>query len=302
MTIHLSVWLKRAGLALLLASLMGCTPDQKVLPDNPYRISEGQRPWILAHGGAKDLFPENTLVAFDGSVEIGIDALEIDVVLTGDEILIPLHDLTIDDTSDGEGEAGRYTYEELQQFNFGYDFEALDGSFPYRDTLVTIPTLEEVILRYPGMHFTLEIKNPGDDGMKAAEKFLALITQTGIEDRVVVASFHDDVLRYFFEISEGNIAISGSQEMVEDLVFSALGAAEWLHRPDAVMVQIPTSGAGINLSSQRVIRSLHRRNMAVQYWTINEKEEMRRLIEAGADGLITDRPDLMREVLEEMGL
>ena len=64
---------------------------------------------------------------------------------------------------------------------------------------------------------------------------------------------------------------------------------------------IPTKNSGINLASKRVINSAHRRNMAVHYWTINDKEEMKHLVELGADGLITDRPDLMKEVLREMG-
>ena len=76
---------------------------------------------------------------------------------------------------------------------------------------------------------------------------------------------------------------------------------EFLYRPKASIIAIPTSNSGVNLASKRVIKSAHRRKMAVHYWTINDKEEMKKLIELGADGLITDRPDLMKEVLEELG-
>ena len=76
---------------------------------------------------------------------------------------------------------------------------------------------------------------------------------------------------------------------------------EFLFKPRAAIAAFPTESSGIKLSSKRVVNSAHRRNMGMYYWTINNKETMRMLIEAGADGLITDRPDLMQEVLFEMG-
>ena len=277
-----------------------CVPKQDALTPNRFLTGDG-RPWILAHGGAKALFPENTLVAFDGSMAIGVDVLEIDVCMTADEVLVPHHDLTIDATSDGEGEVIGFTFEELQFFNFGHDFTDLDEQQPYRDNPVRIPSLEAVILRYADVEFVLEIKNRGENGRRAAEVMWELIRATGIEDRVVVASFHQDVLDYFVEISEGSIPVSGAQEETEDFVFSGLSGMEFLYGPEAVLLQIPRSSAGISLDTRRLIESAHRRHMAVHYWTINDPDEMRRLIELGADGLITDRPDLMRQVLQEMG-
>lgn len=289
------------GLLALWLLLSRCVPKQEAFTPNPYRIGEGERPWVIAHGGAKALFPENTMIAFDGSVALEVDALEIDVCMTADEVLVPHHDLTIDATSDGNGPLIDYTYAELLAFNFAANFTDLDGNRPYEDTLVQLPRLIDVFNAYPGMHFIVELKNQGDNGKRAAERMQSIIANAGVGERVVVASFHDDVLAHFYDNTNGQIPISGSEGMVKDLIFSGLTAMEFLHRPQATLVQIPTEGAGINLASQRIVRSLHRRDMAVQYWTINDPDEMRDLLALGADGLITDRPDLMWELLREMG-
>jgi glycerophosphoryl diester phosphodiesterase len=294
------IWLL-LGLVGLWLLLSRCVPKQQGLTPNRYLIGEGERPWVIAHGGAKALFPENTMVAFDGSVALAVDALEIDVCMTADEVLVTHHDLTIDATSDGSGEVISYLYSELLAFNFGHRFTALDGTQPYRDSPIQLPRLIDVLNRYPEMDFIVEIKDAGENGKRAAERMQSVIANAGVADRVVVASFHDEVMKHFYEITSGQIPISGSEGEVKDLVFSGLTATEWLYRPRASLVQIPTESAGINLASKRVIKSLHRRDMAVQYWTIDDPAKMRELIDLGADGLITDRPDLMWDVLREMG-
>lgn len=281
-------------------SFHGCVPKQDVVPDNPYIIGD-ERPWVIAHGGAKKLFPENTMLAFDGSYAIGVDALEIDVCMTKDEILVCHHDLTLDRTSDGEGFLIEYTLNQLEGFNFGAKFENLNGDTPYAGQSVLIPTLQEVFERFSDVYFIVEIKNGGDDGRRAAELMRALIIQTDVTNRTMVASFHKDVMDYFLEITDGSILTSGSQEEAEDFAFSGLAGMEYMYNPQAVAMQLPMRNSGINLATKRIVNSAHRRNMAMHYWTINEKEDMELLLDLGADGLITDRPDLMWEVLLDKG-
>lgn len=287
----------------LAAIMLGsCVPKQKILDENPFLIEKGSKPWIIAHGGAKKLFPENTPFAFAQVQQYDLDALEMDVCITRDDILVTHHDLTIDRMSNGSGELISYTYEELLAFNFGHGFKDLDGNFPYRDsTIISLGTLEHVMETYGNMFLNIELKNRGENGKRAAEKLVELVEKYDLYDKVLIASFSDEVLAHLVEISDGKIPISTSEEETKDLVFTGLTAADYLYRPTAVAAQIPTRNSGINLASQRVINACHRRKMAVHYWTINDKEEMKQLIELGADGLITDRPDLMREVLDEMG-
>ncbi len=282
-------------------AVLGCQTKQEVVIPNPYLLNDGQRPLVIAHGGAKDLFPENTLVAFDGSRDLAADVLEMDVCMTKDEILVCHHDLTIDATSDGSGPLIEFTLSQLLEYNFGYDFTDTLGQQPYRDEAVAIPTLEEVFLRYPNQSFVAEIKNRGENGKRAAEVMKNIIERTQVEDRVVVVSFSSEVLDYFVEITKGKILVSAAEEEVKDFVFSGLSAMEFLYRPEAAMLQIPRSSAGIRLDTRRLIQSAHRRRMAVHYWTIDDPEEMHRLLDLGADGLITDRPDLMWKVLRARG-
>lgn len=284
----------------LIITMTSCVPKQDAIEINPYVIDEA-KPWIIAHGGAKALFPPNTMLAFQGAADLGVDALEMDVTMTKDEILVTHHDLTIDRLSDSAGLMRDFTYDELSAFNFGVNFQDLDGNYPYKNSPVQLTKLEDAFIAFGNMPLMVEIKDRGEDGKRAAEILKDFISQYQLEDNIVVVAFSEEVLMYFHEITEGEILIGTSEEETKDFVFTGLSAMEFLYSPNASVVAIPTSNSGINLASKRVINSAHRRNMAVHYWTINEKEEMKKLIELGADGLITDRPDLMKEVLEEMG-
>ncbi|MEO0898801.1 MAG: glycerophosphodiester phosphodiesterase [Bacteroidota bacterium] len=288
-------------LAIMLGGLPACVPKQDLAPENIFRIEEGERPWVIAHGGAKDLFPENTMVAFKGSMEIGVDALEIDLALTADEHIVCHHDLTVDRTSDGEGKVIDYSLAELRGFNFGAKFKDIIGETPYTDTLIEVPLLSEVIESFPGTPLVIEIKDRGEDGKRHAELLKELLDNYNLEDRVIVASFSKEVLDYFLDITEGKYMISGSEDEVEDFVFSGLSGVGFLYHPKAMAVQIPMSQAGINMATNRIVNSAHSRNMAVHYWTIDDPADMELLIDLGADGLITDRPDLMWQVLEDLG-
>lgn len=286
---------------LCLVALSSCVPEQDFLPDNLYIIEEDGRPWVIAHGGSKQLWPENTMLAFEGSAEMGVDVLEIDMRLTKDEILVCHHDNTIDRMSDGEGELETYSYEELLAFNFGEGFEDLDGSFPYLEDTVHICKLEDVFDRYQDMYFTVEIKDNGERGIRAGELLKEMVEEYQLEDRMIVACFDDETLTAFQGLKDNRIPVSTSQKEATRFVLTAKSLTGIFYAPEAVALQLPMEQYGINLERKHVIKSAHRHNMAIHYWTINKKDDMRTLIENGADGLMTDRPDIMLDLLEEMG-
>ncbi|HAA14768.1 MAG TPA: glycerophosphodiester phosphodiesterase [Cytophagales bacterium] len=281
--------------------LAGCGLEQELIDVNPWIIQEGERPWIIAHGGAKDLWPENTMMAMRGSADLGVDVLEMDIGMTADEILVLQHDATIDRLSDGTGAVIDFTFEELLEYNFGANFEALDGTYPYQDTLIPIPTLEEIFLEFPDYYMVVEIKNSGEDGLRAAELLHDLIVEYQMQDRVLMASFHDEVVEHFLTLMENDPMVSTPRQGATRFIVISKLRLSAFHRPKAIATQLPLEEIGIRLNTKRVVNSAHRHNMAIHYWTINEKETMRELLELGADGLITDRPDLMMEVLQEMG-
>ena len=289
------------GIAVLFGVIQ-LIPVKDVVENNPFAASNFGRPLIIAHGGAKELFPENTMVAFDGSIEIGIDMLEIDVCLTKDDILITHHDRTIDDMTDGSGEIQSYTFEDLKAFNFGYGFKALDGSYPYRDSHVSVTALEEVFAKYPDMLYNVEIKNDGEVGEKAAAILYTLIGKYDLYDNILVPSFHDETINHFRELTNGSVYTSSAREETKKFIYCHIAQVDNLvFNVGYEAMQLPLSNSGVNLATKAIINDAHRRNIAVHYWTIDDPEVMKELILMGADGIITDRPDLLNEVLEDMG-
>ncbi|MDW3651973.1 MAG: glycerophosphodiester phosphodiesterase [Bacteroidia bacterium] len=288
-------------LSISLYLMVACVPKQEAVSINPYKIKKNEAPWIIAHGGAKKLYPGNSLLAFRSSATLGVDMLEMDVRMTKDGILLTHHDHNIDRMSNGKGDLIDYTYKELLTFNFGYNFQDEKGNYPYRNDSIPPCKLSEVFEAFSHMPLMVELKDRGENGKKAAHILKDMISKYKLQDKIVVVAFDENILSYFQEITAGNIQIGTSQEQTKDFVITALSAMEFLYRPKATVVAIPSQNSGINLASRRLINSAHRRNMAVHYWTIDDPAEMKKLISLGADGLITDRPDLMKKVLAEMG-
>ena len=287
--------------ALAFLTFWACVPEQEALTENYYIRDEGGRPDVIAHGGSKLLFPENTMMAFDGSVQLGADILEIDVMMTKDSVLVCHHDETIDRMSNGSGKLAYTRYEDLLEYNFAYGFEDLNGKYPFKDSNVSITKLEDVFEKYNTMTYIVEIKDKSGHGKLAGEILADMIKDRQLAKQIIVGSFHDKVLVHFYEYSEGRIPISTSQKEAVKFTITSKSFMGAVYRPEAVALQLPVKSNGLNLGTKRVINSAHKHNMAVQYWTINDKDVMEELIEKGADGIITDRPDLMWELLGEMG-
>ena len=290
-----------AGLAILFG-IIQLIPAKDVIENNPFAVSYNKRPLVIAHGGAKDLFPENTMVAFDGAVAIGIDMLEIDVCLTKDNILITHHDKTIDDMTDGSGNVRDYTFNELKAFNFGDGFKDLDGNNPYADSHVLVTSLSDVFEKYPDMLYNVEIKDEGEIGEIAASVIYQLIQDYSLEDQILVPSFSDETINHFRELTDNSIMTSSAREETKKFIYFHLAQLDKLvFDIKYKAMQLPLSNSGVNLATKAIIRDAHRRNIAVHYWTIDDKETMKELILMGADGIITDRPDLLNEILDELG-
>ncbi|MGB0429977.1 MAG: glycerophosphodiester phosphodiesterase [Bacteroidia bacterium] len=290
----------RLYLILFTLLLTACNRDQDIINNNPFIIGENDAPMVIAHGGAKALFPENTMVAFDGAVKIGIDVLEMDVSLTKDSILVCHHDETIDRMSNGEGKVIDYTFTDLKAFNFGFSFEDINGNKPYENEKVEITALEDVMLKYNQYPMVIEIKNSGDAGKKAADILMNLIITHLTKSSVIIASFSDEIIDYINDKEQGFL-VSTAESEARKMVITTKSGMGIFYKPKAMALQLPIESAGLDLTKKRVIKNAHKRNMAIHYWTINDKENMKLLIENGADGLITDRPDLMNQVLLEMG-
>ena len=262
-------------------------------------------PLIIAHRGGADIFPENTMVAFEGAAMIGVDMLEIDFQLTSDNRLITMHDDTVDRTTNGTGAVINMTLEEILSLDASAKFTNLSGGNPWNESHLPPVTIEEVLDRFiDSPHLlSLEIKNDGEGGKIAAEIMFQEIASRDMEDRIEVGSFHIESIQSFRETSKGSVATSGVESEIRKCILIPMLQLDrwWLDPGQVSILQIPTEGGGFDLATEGVVNRAHQHGQAVQYWTINDREMMNHLIDIGADGIMTDDPILLRQAISEAG-
>ncbi|MCM3610717.1 glycerophosphodiester phosphodiesterase [Planococcus sp. MERTA32b] len=262
---------------------------------------EYDRPMILAHRGGCSLAPENSMAAFKKAASFGIDGFEIDIRLTSDEELIVFHDEFVDRTTDGAGKVADLTLEKLRTFDLGYHFEDLEGNNSYRGGDERIVTLRELLEEFPDMYINIDMKDSPEtyEGSLLPSKLWRLIESAGAEDRVGVTSFYDEQIDRFNLYAQNRVAVGAGENEIKKAYAAFNSQFGHLYKPRADMMQIPIRSSVFNLVSPRFIAFLGDLNIPVHYWTINDPDAMRALVDAGAKGIITDRPDLAVEVLKK---
>ena len=274
---------------------------------------------LSGHRAGGGVAPENTMMALKASAEnpdYHLDVFEFDVHLTADGALVLLHDATVDRTSDAEevfGEkdvdAGTKTLAELRQLNMGAKFTAPDGSMPYAGLSgedvpedLRITTLDEALtyLESAGpFRYIIEIKNGGDEGFKAADELYATLVAHGCLDRAVIGTFHNEVTAYMDRTYPDMPRSAGVNEVIKFYFSALLGLKLDKESINYDALQIPTTDYFVNLGTSRIVNYAHERDVAVQYWTINDPAEMARLQSIGADAVMTDLPDVGAAVLHQ---
>ena len=265
--------------------------------EHPYFAGDEGRPLVMAHRGGGGLWPENTLYAFERATEIGADVIETEIQSTADDNLVFIHDETIDRTTNGTGSVDSLTLTELKKFDAGYHWTGDGGrTFPFRGKGITVPTLEEVFTALPTTRINIDLKQISPP---LASKLCGLLHSFDRVEKVMVASFGTKALRNFRQVCSG-VATSASQREVTlfflmNLIF--LGAA---YGPPCHALQIPEYSSGMHVLTKRFLRTAHSHNLKVHVWTVNEVEDMKRLLNLGVDGIITDYPDRLISVLSDM--
>jgi glycerophosphoryl diester phosphodiesterase len=263
-------------------------------PVHPYYASDLTDTLVIAHQGGDGIAPGNTMLAFQNAVDIGVDVLEMDLHITKDDVLVLIHDETIDRTTNGTGEVESMTLDEIKQYDAGYDWSNdNNATFPFRGQGITIPTLEEVFTAFPQMKMTIEIKKSNKSMIKP---FCEMIRAYNMQDKIVVASFYDDKMKAFREECP-EVATSSAKNETTIFVLLSKVFLTGFYSPSFYSLQVPEESSGITVMTQAFVRAAHERNLAVEPWTINDEETMRKFIEWGVDGIMTDRPDIMIEIL-----
>lgn len=239
------------------------------------------------------LWPENTDTSFQGAYDLGYRHFETDLHVTSDGVLVCFHDPTVERTTNGNGRVEDHTLAELQSLDAGYRHGTRQG-FPYRDTGSQVPTLEWLLTTFDDVSVIVDMKRDG-----LAEPLSALIDRLAAHDRLIIGSFSDARIDEIREITDGRVAVSGGPTLARLWVLaSRVGRGGG---GDIAALQLPVSMRGIRVVDEKLVAAAHDAGLQVHVWTVNEESEMRRLLEMGVDGLITDRPDRLRDVLIERG-
>jgi glycerophosphoryl diester phosphodiesterase len=227
---------------------------------------------VLAHRGfapAESDRLENTLAAFKAALAAGADYLELDIQSTSDGVAIVFHDATLDRLSSTKGKLRDFTFQELKNIRL------LNGT--------SIPSVRDVLIAFPDARFNIDVKAKG-----AITDLANAISEFDCASRVLLTSFSESRRRQVLRLSPGTATSPSARLMFEILlaVKFRLGIKRLLKSVN--VLQIPVSYGPLRLDSPRFIEAIHRYDVEVHYWTINDPAEARRLKESGADGVVSD--------------
>jgi glycerophosphoryl diester phosphodiesterase len=233
---------------------------------------------IVAHRGAAGIAPENTLAAFKEAIRLGADWLEFDVRLTGDGVPVIIHDSTLKRTTASRGTVRSRTLAEIRKLDAGSWFDdRFEGE--------KIPTLDEVLKLGSRVRLNIEIKANCAPAREAAEAVWSRVTAAGLEDRTLLTSFDTEILRSLREIEPGAALGFPWQSGLRDPVRRALSLK-------CRMMLFEVGGL-----SEKKVRRCREVGLDVWVYTVNDPEDMRRVMDLGIDALISDRPDLLARIL-----
>jgi glycerophosphoryl diester phosphodiesterase len=250
-------------------------------------------PIIYAHRGGAALRPENTIEAFDHGMACGADGLEFDVHLSKDGVVVIHHDDTLERTTSGRGRVLDLTAAELGRLDACCHFGSGDG-FPFRDRGIGVPTLRDVLRRYPTAQLIVELKV---GGAQLARSVVDEVKAAGAIERVSIGSFYPDALEAVRRY-EPAIATGAAKEETRWALYRSWIGLD-IHPSGYREFQVPEWAGMTPIVTRRFVDAAHRAGLPVKVWTVNGADDMRRLLSKGVDGIITDRPDIARQVLPQ---
>ena len=244
------------------------------------------QPLVFAHRGGAALAPENTLASFDQAIELGVDGFELDVRLSSDGIVVVHHDATLRRTMGVSGNVEMFTADELSRMDAGHQF-LFNGDHPFRDRGIGVPRFRDVLIRYPDTALIVELKLPCE---KLACAVVEEIKAANALDRVCIGAERMGGL-YAVRAYEPRLATSAGKNEVRVWLYRS-----WIRLPVRNtcyrVFQVPERSGWTKVISPRFIRYAHQLGIPVQIFTVDVVEDMVRLLDWGADAIITDRPDL----------
>lgn len=259
-------------------------------PTNPFRSS---RTLVIPHGGGDGLFPENTLLAFERTMAMGADVVDVDLRISGDGVVIAFHDATVDRITGATGTIDKLTYAQLGELDAGWAFTpAGSDGHPFRGQGVIIPTLEAILQRFPSALLSLDLK----------DETLAMVQPVC------------DLLRHYERFNDVFVGSNNDPQIVEfrvqcpDVRTSAIMNDVYAERdarasndpnfvPAVTVNQPPFRINGRDLVDSESLAWSHEHGVAILTWVVNDPADMQRLVDLGVDGIYTSYPDRLLKIL-----
>ncbi len=253
------------------------------MPPARFAFLDAPTPIAMAHRGGAIEHVENTLPAFQACVDMGYRYLETDVQITADGTLVAFHDATLERVTDRTGRLDALTWDELSEARIG-------GREP-------IMRLEDLLSAWPDVRFNLDVKAAG-----VLAPLVRLVHRLGAADRICLGSFSDARIAAARRLFGPAVCTSLGPRGVAALRLSSYSPrAAGLVRIQAGCAQVPLQLGGRALVDERFLAAAHARGLQVHVWTVDDPDEVRTMLDLGVDGIMTDRPAMLREVLEERG-
>jgi glycerophosphoryl diester phosphodiesterase len=250
------------------------------VPSSQWPFLDHPGPLAFAHRGGAGDWPENTMPAFEGAVALGYRYVETDAHVTADGVCLAFHDERLDRVTDRTGVIAELTYQEVRQAR-------VDGREP-------IPLLEDLIAAFPEVRVNIDPKHDA-----AVEPLAAVIERTGSIDRVCVGSFSDQRIARLRAALGPRLCTSLGPKAIARLRGGSFGLPAG--RFEGGCAQVPHKYKGVAVTDRRFVERAHAAGLQVHVWTIDDPVEMHDLLDLGVDGIMTDRPAVLRDVLRSRG-
>ena len=256
-------------------------PSRHLEVDVRFSALRSALPIAIAHRGGAWEAPENSEIAFRNAIDLGYTYIETDVRATKDGVAVVFHDSHLDRSTTGEGRIRDLSFAAVASARIHGRSE--------------IMTLDRLLSTFPGVRFNIDVKEPN-----AIVPFIDAMRRAKAWDRVVVASFGHDRLRRVRRLAGPRLATSLSPREILSLWRKRNSPDKW-QGPAAACVQVPPRFGGRQLVEPVFVRAVHALGLHVHVWTVNDAAEMHDFLDLGVDGIMTDRPTILRDVLQSRG-
>jgi glycerophosphoryl diester phosphodiesterase len=263
---------------------------------NARAFLDAPRPLAFAHRGGAEEAPENTLPAFEAAVKLGYRYLETDVHMTADGALVAFHDSVLDRVTDRQGHIRRLPLAAVREADAGFWFTPDGGrTHPYRGTGLTVPTLEELLTRWPDVRINIDPKAD-----ECIAPLVTLLQRVDAYDRVCIGTFSDRRMFRLRALLRRRVCTSMARNAVTLAWVSSRSGR--MPRLDADCVQVPVRFARMHIVDARFVAAAHHAGLQVHVWTVNDEAAIDELLDLGVDGIMTDRPRLLKTLLLARGM